>query len=175
MCAGFPRSSRAGRWWRSPTSTRPAPGRGRPACPVLACTGRASRRPPRISSGTTRSTRCWSRPASVSRPRRTRKAAEELHDPLILQLEMASGILVDDEVFVNAGYGYDVRGEVVCESGTVALADVGEVTLTANGRRGGRVPADWRDRLVPGLRTRLARTVAAGNRRKADRPRVQRH
>ncbi len=86
--------------------------------------------------------------ASVFKPRRTSKAAEELHDPLIVQLEMASGILVDDEVFVNAGYGYDVRGEVVCENGTVALADVGEVTLTANGRRGGRVPADWRDRFV---------------------------
>ena len=86
--------------------------------------------------------------ASVFRPRRTSKAAAELHDPLIVQLEMASGILVDDEVFVNAGYGYDVRGEVVCESGTVALADVGEVTLTASGRRGVRVPVDWRDRFV---------------------------
>jgi myo-inositol 2-dehydrogenase/D-chiro-inositol 1-dehydrogenase len=86
--------------------------------------------------------------ASIFKPRRTSKAADELHDPLIVQLEMASGILVDDEVFVNAGYGYDIRGEVVCESGTVALADAGEVTLTANGLRGGRVPADWRDRFV---------------------------
>jgi myo-inositol 2-dehydrogenase/D-chiro-inositol 1-dehydrogenase len=86
--------------------------------------------------------------ASIFKPRRTSKAADELNDPLIVQLEMASGILVDDEVFVNAGYGYDIRGEVVCESGTVALADAGEVTLTANGLRGGRVPADWRDRFV---------------------------
>ena len=86
--------------------------------------------------------------ASIFKPRRTSKAAADLHDPLIVQLEMASGILVDDEVYVNAGYGYDIRGEVVCESGTVALADVGEVTLTANGRRGGRVPTDWRDRFV---------------------------
>jgi myo-inositol 2-dehydrogenase/D-chiro-inositol 1-dehydrogenase len=100
--------------------------------------------------------------ASIFKPRRTSKAADELHDPLIVQLEMASGILVDDEVFVNAGYGYDIRGEVVCESGTVALADVGEVTLTANGRRGAvpggrppqtppggyRIPVDWRDRFV---------------------------
>ncbi len=86
--------------------------------------------------------------ASIFKPRRSSKAAAELHDPLIVQLEMASGILVDDEVFVNAGYGYDIRGEVVCESGTVALADVGEVTLTASGRRGVRVPVDWRDRFV---------------------------
>jgi myo-inositol 2-dehydrogenase/D-chiro-inositol 1-dehydrogenase len=86
--------------------------------------------------------------ARIFKPRRSGKAAAGLHDPLIVQLEMASGVLVDDEVFVNAGYGYDVRGEVVCESGTVALADVGEVTLSASGRRGGRVPVDWRDRFV---------------------------
>jgi myo-inositol 2-dehydrogenase/D-chiro-inositol 1-dehydrogenase len=81
-------------------------------------------------------------------PRRTRKASAELHDPLIVLLEMADGILVDDEVFVNAGYGYDIRGEVVCESGTIALADVGEVALTADGRRSGRIPVDWRDRFL---------------------------
>src|ERR1035437_3436875 len=73
--------------------------------------------------------------ARIFKPRRSGKAAAGLHDPLIVQLEMASGVLVDDEVFVNAGYGYDVRGEVVCESGTVALADVGEGTLSASGGR----------------------------------------
>ena len=36
---------------------------------------------------------------------------------------MASGVLVDVEVFINAGYGYDIRGEIVGEGGTVALAD----------------------------------------------------
>ena len=44
-------------------------------------------------------------------------------------LEMAGGVLVDDELFLNARYGYDVRGEVVGEIGTVALADVSEVTV----------------------------------------------
>ena len=42
---------------------------------------------------------------------------------------MAGGALVDDELFVSARYGYDVRGEIVCEAGTVALADVSEVTV----------------------------------------------
>ena len=59
---------------------------------------------------------------------------------------MASGVLVDVEVFVNATYGYDIRAEIVGESGTVALADTGDVTVKADGRRGGRVPADWRER-----------------------------
>ena len=85
---------------------------------------------------------------NVFKPRRSSQAGDGLHDPLIIQFEMASGILVDDEVFVNARYGYDVRGEVVCESGTVALADVGETTLSASNRRGVRVPVDWRDRFI---------------------------
>ena len=36
---------------------------------------------------------------------------------------MASGVLVDVEIFVNIRYGYDIRGEVVGENGTVALAE----------------------------------------------------
>jgi myo-inositol 2-dehydrogenase/D-chiro-inositol 1-dehydrogenase len=86
--------------------------------------------------------------ASVRTPRRSRQAPEGLQDPLIVLFELANGVLVDDELFVSAGYGYDVRGEVVCEAGTVALADVSEVTLRAAGRHGGRVPVDWRDRFA---------------------------
>jgi myo-inositol 2-dehydrogenase / D-chiro-inositol 1-dehydrogenase len=83
---------------------------------------------------------------SILRPRRTSKAGEGLQDPLIVLLEMASGILVDVEVFANAGYGYDIRAEVVAEAGTLALADTGGVTVTEQGRRGSRVPANWRER-----------------------------
>jgi myo-inositol 2-dehydrogenase / D-chiro-inositol 1-dehydrogenase len=86
--------------------------------------------------------------AAVLKPRRTSHAAEGVQDPLIIVFEMASGVLVDDEVFVNAGYGYDVRGEVVCERGTVALADTGSVTLSHSGRRSGKIPADWRERFI---------------------------
>ena len=98
---------------------------------------------------------------NVFKPRRSRQAGDGLHDPLIIQFEMANGILVDDEVFVNAGYGYDVRGEVVCESGTVALADVGETTLSASNRRGVRVPVDWRDRFIRAYDAELQAWLAA--------------
>ena len=100
--------------------------------------------------------------ASILRPRRSGQAPADLQDPLILLMEMAGGVLVDDELFLNARYGYDVRGEVVCETGTVALADVSGITLSAAGRRsavpggrppqtpphGDRVPVDWRDRFI---------------------------
>jgi myo-inositol 2-dehydrogenase/D-chiro-inositol 1-dehydrogenase len=82
----------------------------------------------------------------ILKPRRSSKGGTDLQDPLIVLLEMASGVLVDVEVFVNAGYGYDIRGEVVCENGTVALPDADGATLKRAGRRSGRVPADWRER-----------------------------
>ena len=59
--------------------------------------------------------------ASVYTPRPTSRAANGMQDPQFVVLEMQGGVLVDVEVFVNAGYGYDIRCEVVGESGTVAL------------------------------------------------------
>jgi len=118
---------------------------------------------------------------SMLTPRRTAQAAEGVQDPLIIVFEMASGVLVDDEVFVNAGYGYDIRGEVVGESGAVALADAGGVTLSTGGRRtavpagrtqnpsgpaqADRVPADWRERFIGAYDAELQdwlNAVAAG-------------
>jgi len=93
--------------------------------------------------------------ASILKPRRTSQAAEGVQDPLIVLLETAGGVLVDDELFVNAGYGYDIRGEIVGESGAVALAGAPEVTLTAAGRRSGRVPVDWRERFIRAYDTEL--------------------
>jgi myo-inositol 2-dehydrogenase/D-chiro-inositol 1-dehydrogenase len=103
--------------------------------------------------------------ATVLTPRRSSQAGADLQDPLILLLELASGVLVDDELFVNARYGYDVRGEIVGETGTVALADVGEVTVRAANRHSGRVPVDWRDRFIRAYDAELQdwlNAVAAG-------------
>ncbi len=83
---------------------------------------------------------------NIFKPRRSSKASTDLHDPLTVLLEMASGVLVDVEVFVNATYGYDIRGEVVGESGTVALGEVDDAVVRLGGQRSGRVPADWRER-----------------------------
>jgi myo-inositol 2-dehydrogenase / D-chiro-inositol 1-dehydrogenase len=84
--------------------------------------------------------------ANILKPRRSSKAGADLHDPLTMLLEMASGLLVDVEVFVNATYGYDIRGEVVGESGTVALGSADDVVVRGGGLRSARVPASWRER-----------------------------
>jgi len=102
---------------------------------------------------------------SVLKPRRSGKSAAGLHDPLMVLLELASGVLVDVEVFVNASYGYDIRGEIVGERGTVALAESGRAVLKAAGRHSDRVPADWRERFGAAFDAELQawlRAAAAG-------------
>lgn len=85
--------------------------------------------------------------ATVLTPRRSRHGGE-LQDPLLILLETESGVLVDIETSVNIRYGYDIRGEVVGEDGTVALADSSPVVVRRDGAFGGRVPEDWRERFL---------------------------
>jgi myo-inositol 2-dehydrogenase / D-chiro-inositol 1-dehydrogenase len=84
----------------------------------------------------------------VFSPRRSERAAEGLQDPLLLMLTMANGVLVTVEATVNIAYGYDIRGEVLCETGTVELAETAKVIVKRDGRYSGRVPADWRERFL---------------------------
>ena len=83
----------------------------------------------------------------VLTPRRNRNGGE-LQDPLILLLETESGVIVDVEVSVNIRFGYDIRGEVVGEEGTVSLGEDSPVLVRRQGAVSGRVPADWRERFL---------------------------
>jgi myo-inositol 2-dehydrogenase/D-chiro-inositol 1-dehydrogenase len=93
--------------------------------------------------------------AGVLRPRRSSKSSGMLADPLIVLLELASGILADVEVFMNAGYGYDIRGEVVGEHGTAVLGGGGAGGLA------GPVPMDWRERFAAAFDAEFADWLAA--------------
>jgi len=57
----------------------------------------------------------------VRSPRSTSRARAGLRDPQLILFTTASDVLVDVEAFVTAGYGYDIRCEVVGEDGTLAL------------------------------------------------------
>jgi len=100
---------------------------------------------------------------AVLKPRRGSRAADDLQDPLILLLEMSSGVLVDIEVLVNSGYGYDIRGEIVGETGTVELAETAAVVIKRDGGFGGRVPADWRERFVRAYDAELQQWIDAAS------------
>jgi myo-inositol 2-dehydrogenase/D-chiro-inositol 1-dehydrogenase len=84
----------------------------------------------------------------VVKPRRNSRALDHLTDPLFILFETASGALVDVEASINIQYAYDIRGEVVGESGTVELAETSRVVVKREGRYGGRVPEDWRERFI---------------------------
>jgi myo-inositol 2-dehydrogenase/D-chiro-inositol 1-dehydrogenase len=85
--------------------------------------------------------------ARVLKPRKN-SLGGELEDPLLLVFETSSGALIDVETSVNIRYGYDIRGEVVGESGTAALGDFSPVTVRTNNGFTGRVPEDWRERFI---------------------------
>ena len=72
----------------------------------------------------------------------------DLQDPLLMIVESESGVLVNVETSVNVRYGYDIRGEVVGETGTAALADRGLVVLRSANQAGVAVPGDWRERFI---------------------------
>ncbi|GAA4936622.1 Gfo/Idh/MocA family oxidoreductase [Actinoplanes utahensis] len=100
----------------------------------------------------------------VLRPRPSSHAGE-LPDPLLLILELANGVLADVEISVNAQYGYDIRGEILGESGTAALGELSPVAVRRTGRLTTPIPADWRERFLAAYDVELREwvdTVRAG-------------
>jgi myo-inositol 2-dehydrogenase/D-chiro-inositol 1-dehydrogenase len=91
---------------------------------------------------------------TVHRPRSSR-TAQPSEDPLFLVVESSSGVLIDIEVFVNSGYGYEVRCELVAEQGTVSLDAPAPIAERRAGAVQRRVPADWRPRFEVAYREEL--------------------
>lgn len=82
----------------------------------------------------------------VRRPRSSANAPEGMHDPQLVSFETSTGALVDVEIFVNCGFGYQVRCEAVCEGGTWLVgSDTGSV-VHADGRWGGSVTPSFPER-----------------------------
>jgi myo-inositol 2-dehydrogenase/D-chiro-inositol 1-dehydrogenase len=75
--------------------------------------------------------------------------------PVFLVCQAGSGQLVNIEVFNNAAYGYDVRGDLVCKNGTVSLRPPVHSELCMNLRQGTSYPPDWRQRFVDAYRLEL--------------------
>lgn len=96
-------------------------------------------------------------------PRRSTRG-KDLRDPVFVLLHMASGALVDVEISVNLGYGYDIRGEVSCEQGVASLPN--RPAAVVSDRHGIRqaIPEDWRERFIEAYDQEFREwIVAAGN------------
>jgi len=86
---------------------------------------------------------------------RTAEGAAGTQDPMLLVFSSASGVLIDVEVFVNAGYGYEVRCEVVGGHGTVSIDALPPTVRRAAGQISRAVPANWRPRFADAYRREL--------------------
>ena len=86
--------------------------------------------------------------AQVVFPRRSAAAPATLRDPQIALLETRRGIRIDVEIFVNCGYGYDIRCELVGERGTASLPDPPAIPIRRAARLETAILTDWKDRFV---------------------------
>ena len=72
--------------------------------------------------------------------------------PVFMVLETTDGQLVNIEINNNAAYGYDVRGELVGETGSISMSAAQYSWLDAGLARHTRHDADWRSRYAEAYR-----------------------
>ncbi|MGW3198062.1 Gfo/Idh/MocA family protein [Streptomyces sp. NPDC001118] len=80
---------------------------------------------------------------TVLRPTPSAGAPEGLLDPQFVLFETAAGALVDVEVFVNCGFGYQVRCEAVCERGSARIGAEHTMVVTTAGDAREEVAQDY--------------------------------
>ena len=90
---------------------------------------------------------------TVISPRASSRAPAR--QPQFIVLETRSGVVVDIEAFVDAGYGYEVKGELVCETGAVTLAPNPAVITREAGQEVFAVEPDWRTRFKAAYQDQL--------------------
>ncbi|WP_369813564.1 TIM barrel protein [Terrabacter sp. Soil810] len=99
--------------------------------------------------------------ARVDKPKKTSLRFEHLQDPLVLVLETESGVRVDDEIFVNCQFGYDIRCEAVAEKGTVSLGDQNAIVVRDGVGVRNAIARDHNDRFWGAFVTEVQEWISA--------------
>jgi myo-inositol 2-dehydrogenase/D-chiro-inositol 1-dehydrogenase len=73
-------------------------------------------------------------------------------DPMLVVFETDKGQLVDVELFLNAQYGYDVKGELICETGAISFGPTLNTEVRSAGVTATGLAADWRPRFAAAYR-----------------------
>lgn len=84
----------------------------------------------------------------VIKPRSTVHTHQGLVDPQIMLLRTKGGVCIDIEVFLNCQFGYDIKCEVVCENGTVRMADPISPHIRKGGMNMTALETNWGNRFV---------------------------
>jgi myo-inositol 2-dehydrogenase / D-chiro-inositol 1-dehydrogenase len=85
---------------------------------------------------------------TVLRPHPSSGAPAGLLDPQFVVFETDGGAVVDVEIFVNCGFGYQVQAEVVCERGTARVGDGHALVTQTAGHWGGTIAQDYLERFA---------------------------
>jgi myo-inositol 2-dehydrogenase/D-chiro-inositol 1-dehydrogenase len=64
-------------------------------------------------------------------------------DLLLIEMALTNDSLAAVEVYVNAGYGYEVSAEVVCQCGSAVTTLADHVLVRSAGQRAHPIPEDW--------------------------------
>ena len=85
----------------------------------------------------------------------------------------AAGALVVIETSVNIAYAYDIRGEVIGETGVVTLAERNDIVVRSNGALEQPCARGLARAVCPGLRRRIPRMAQRRRQRRGRRPEFQ--
>ncbi|MFI7407731.1 Gfo/Idh/MocA family protein [Streptomyces sp. NPDC049627] len=85
---------------------------------------------------------------TVLAPTPSQNAPDGIRDPQLVLFETDGGAIVDVEIFVNCGFGYQVQAEVVCERGTARVGEGHAMVTHAAGRWGGTIAQDYIERFA---------------------------
>ncbi len=97
--------------------------------------------------------------ATVRSPRPSRRAPGR--QPQFLVLETKSGVIVDVEAYMDSDYGYEVKGEMVCETGAIVLAPNPPIRTRKSALEAFAVEPDWRERFRTAYREQIAAWVGS--------------
>lgn len=109
---------------------------------------------------------------TVLRPTPSANAPDGLQDPQFVVLETDGGALSDVEIFVNCGFGYQVRAEAVCERGTARVGDGHAMVTDMAGRWGGTIAQDFVERFADAYDREVQAWVDASRRGEVTGPSV---
>ncbi|ARQ70496.1 Gfo/Idh/MocA family protein [Streptomyces marincola] len=84
----------------------------------------------------------------VYRPTPASVTETGLSDPQFVVFETTGGVVVDVEIFVNGGFGYQVQAEAVCEHGTARIGEAHGLLTNTAGRWGGEIAPDFLTRFA---------------------------
>jgi len=90
--------------------------------------------------------------ATVHVFRAKRSKFAHFDDPMLVVFETDKGQLVDVELFLNAQYGYDVKGELICETGTISFGPTLNTEIRSAGVTATSLAPDWRPRFAAAYR-----------------------